>query len=207
MNKDIKIDFKDIKNSPYTILAVLAIVAVALIAVTVWLLSSINNTKAEIIEVRKLLQDNVQNVAFLEELRVKSEEAEAKLEYYDGVLPEKLDDVHILEEELAKEISSFGLEVTALDETVQNGSATVETVFSFTASGSYSDFMCYLQYVSGKTDIHRVDSFVLSEGENGKYSATISIAVLSQEGAEGAPSPLEEAVDEVVNTATDDTAA
>ncbi len=203
MKKEIK--FEDIKNSPYTVVVLLGLVMVVIFGVTIWMLTGIKATKTEINDARALLNDNVGQFANLVELRARSEEAEEKLAKYDEILPEKLSDVYVLDEEIAKEMETFGLEVVSKEETTQESAATQETVFTFTVNGSYEDLMVYMQYVSGKKQIHRVDGFNLTVNEAGDYSATITIAVLSQNGAEGIASPVEEAVEVVSEAVAEDT--
>ncbi len=200
MKKEIKLD--DIKNSPYTVVVLLVLLMLILFGITIWMLNGIKSTKAEIVTARQLLSENVDSLANLEELRARSEEAEAVLSNYEEILPRKLKDVYILEEEIVEEVSSFGLTFVSKEETTQESSTTIETLFKFTVSGSYDDIMVYLQYVTGKKQIQRIDGLTLSIADNGDYTAVITLAVLSQDGAEGIPTPVEEAAKATKATTT-----
>lgn len=202
------IDFKDIKNSPWTIAVILFLVIVLVITIIVFLVKDIMKTKEELTLARETLAGNVTELASLEELRAKSEEAEQKLKYYEGILPEKLDDVYFLEEKLAELLPAYGLQLNSMEDPTQIQSTTVETVFKFSVSGSYKDIISFMQYMSDCKQIHRIDSAVLST-DGVEYSADISLALLSQNGADGIATEgaIEEAVAEAVDDAEEVAAA
>lgn len=180
-----KTSTKDITSSPYFTAVMLLIVIFMVIGVIVWYILDINSTKQELVEVRKSYVDNVNQVKYLEELRAKSEEAEAKLKYYEGILPEELGDAYVLEENLKSLCESFGLEVTAAEDIIQLPSHTQETTYTMTVKGEYGNIISLCEYISKLTQIHRIDSFTLNKDEKGNYISTIGITVLSQNGATG----------------------
>ena len=110
--KNKEINFSDIKNSPYTIAVVLALVIVLVIAAISYLIYDIVQIKTEIVDVRTSYEQNLRKIAVLEELRAQSEKAEQQLEVYKGILPDELGDVYILQEEQIATLENFGLEVT-----------------------------------------------------------------------------------------------
>ena len=71
----------------------MALVIVLVIAAVAYLIYDIIQTKNEIVEVRASYQENLKEIAILEELRAQSEKAEAQLEVYKGILPDELGDV------------------------------------------------------------------------------------------------------------------
>lgn len=206
------IDLKDLKNSPWTIAVILILVIALLITVIAFLVKDILKTKNEIITARETLAGNVTELASLEELRAKSEEAEEKLKYYEGILPEKLDDVYILEEKLSKLCKKYGLMITSFGEASQTQSTVVETTFTFTVEGEYKDIVSLMKYMSDSKQIRRVDGLTLSTGENG-YSANFTVTYLSQNGASGIATEgavmeeVAEAVSEVAAEVEGETAA
>lgn len=175
----------DIKSSPYAVAALLLLAIFVAIGVIVWLVLDIENTKEEIKEVRASYAENISTVSYLEELRAKSEEAEQKLAYYEGILPADVGDAYVLEEKLVNTMKNFNLTVTASEDVSQSLFNTQETLFTFTVEGKYSDIMSFMQYISNLTQIHRFDSLTLSKNDKGDYIADMKIAVLSQNGATG----------------------
>ena len=79
-----KIDTKEITNSPYFITGVLVLVILLVIGGIVYFMIDINNIKEDIVETRLQYQENIREIAILEELRAQSEKAEEQLEMYKG---------------------------------------------------------------------------------------------------------------------------
>lgn len=181
--KNKNIDLKDLKNSPYTTAVILALVIVLVIAAVAYLIYDIIQTKNEIVEVRASYQENLKEIAILEELRAQSEKAEAQLEVYKGILPDELGDVYILQEDVIETCKNFGLEIKTIQVT-QVPAQTQETVFVFNVKGTFENIHSYMSYISTLEQIHRFDAVSLVKTGDG-YEATLSLAILSQNGAEG----------------------
>ena len=179
-----KIDLNEIKNSPYTTAVALVLVIILVIAAIAYIIVGIVDTKKEIVEVRKSYEENLKQIAILEELRAQSEKAEAQLEVYKGILPDDLGDVYILQEKVVTTCKNFGLKVSS-KEVAQVPAQTQETIFVFNVEGEYSDIHSYLAYVSTLEQIHRFDAISLQRVNKDNYTATISLAILSQNGAQG----------------------
>ncbi len=179
-----KIDIKDIKNSPYTTAIVLVFIIVLVIGMIVFFTMNIIQTKNEIVLVREAYNKNLKEISVLEELRAQSEKAEAQLEIYKGILPDDLGDVYMLQEDVVATCKNFGLEITSVNVT-QIASQTQETVFALSVKGSFENIHSYMSYISGLTQVHRFDSVSLIKESNDVYSANISLAILSQNGAQG----------------------
>ena len=179
-----KIDIKDIKNSPYTSAVGLVLVIALVIGVIVYFSMGIAETKKEIVDVRESYKKNLQEIAILEELRAQSEKAEAQLEVYKGILPDELGDVYILQEDVVATCRNFGLEVGSVSVT-QVPAQTQETTFVLNVSGTFGNIHSYMEYISGLEQMHRFDEISLSTESDGEYSATLSLTILSQNGAEG----------------------
>ncbi len=179
-----KIDLNEIKNSPYTTAVALVLVILLVIAAIAYIITGIVDTKNEIVEVRKSYKNNLEQIAILKELRAQSEKAEAQLKVYEGVLPDGLGDVYVLQEDVLATCRNFGLDVTSI-EVAQIPAQTQETIFVFNVEGKYVDIHNYMSYVSTLEQIHRFDAFSLKKASEDKYTATISLAILSQNGAEG----------------------
>lgn len=181
--KDIKIDFKDIKNSPYTTAAVLVLVILLVIAAISYLVYDIVQTKEQIVVVRASYEENLKEIAVLEELRAQSEKAEQQLEVYKGILPDDLGDVYILQEDQIRTCENFGLEVVSVEVT-QIPAQTQETTFVFNVKGTFENIHSYMSYMSTLEQIHRFDTITMTKSGD-TYEATITLAVLSTNGAEG----------------------
>ncbi len=177
------IDLKDIKNSPYTIAVILVLIILLVIAGIAFLIYDIVQTKKEIVEVRASYQENLKEIAILEELRAQSEKAEQQLEVYKGILPDELGDVYILQEEVIATCENFGLELSTIEVT-QVPQQTQETIFVFNVKGTFENIHSYMSYISTLEQIHRFDAISLVKSGD-EYEATISLAILSQNGAEG----------------------
>ena len=178
-----KIDLKDIKSSPYTTAVILGLVIALVIAAIAFLVSDIIKTKEEIVQVRISYQENLKEIAILEELRAQSEKAEQQLEIYKGILPDELGDVYILQEDVIATCKNFGLELSTIAVT-QLPAQTQETTFVFNAKGTFENIHSYMSYISTLEQIHRFDAVSLVKSGD-MYEATISLTILSQNGAEG----------------------
>lgn len=179
-----KIDLKEIKNSPYTSAVGLILVMLLIIGIIVYFCLGIAETKKEIVAVRESYKKNLQEIAILEELRAQSEKAEAQLEVYKGILPDGLGDIYILQEDVVGTCENFGLDVTSINVT-QVPAQTQETTFVFNVSGTFENIHSYMKYISELEQMHRFDAISLVDEGNGKYTATLSLTILSQNGAEG----------------------
>ena len=179
-----KIDLNEIKNSPYTIAVALVLVIVLVIVATAYIIYGIVETKEEIVKVRASYEENLKEIAILEELRAQSEKAEAQLEVYKGILPDDLGDVFILQEKVVTTCRNFGLKVSSIEVT-QVPAQTQETIFVFNVEGKFSDIHDYMSHISSLEQIHRFDAISLKKASGDNYTATISLAILSQNGAEG----------------------
>lgn len=177
------INLEDIKNSPYTTAVILAVIIALVIAGIAFFINDIIKTKEEIVQVRISYQENLKEIAILEELRAQSEKAEQQLEIYKGILPDSLGDVYILQEDVVATCKNFGLELSNIAVT-QVPAQTQETTFVFNAKGSYENIHSYMSYISTLEQIHRFDAISLVKSGSG-YEATISLTILSQNGAEG----------------------
>ena len=186
-----KIDFKDIKNSPYTVAVALVLVILLVIAAAAYLIYDITQIKTQIVDVRASYEANLKEIAVLEELRAQSEKAEQQLEVYKGILPDDLGDVYILQENQIKICENFGLEVTSVEVT-QVPALTQETTFVFNVKGTFENIHSYMTYMSTLEQIHRFDTITLVKSGD-SYEATLSLVLLSQNGATGV---LGAAVDE-----------
>lgn len=178
-----EIKFEDIKNSPYTTAVILALIIALVIAGIAFLINDIVKTKEEIVKVRISYQENLKEIAILEELRAQSEKAEQQLEIYKGILPDELGDVYILQEDVVATCKNFGLELSTIEVT-QVPAQTQETTFVFNAKGTFENIHSYMSYISTLEQIHRFDAISLVKSAEG-YEATISLTILSQNGAEG----------------------
>ena len=178
-----EIKFEDIKNSPYTTAVILVLIILLVIAGIAFLIYDIVQTKQEIVEVRASYQENLKEIAILEELRAQSEKAEQQLEVYKGILPDELGDVYMLQEDVVATCKNFGLELSAIEVT-QVPAQTQETIFVFNAKGTFENIHSYMSYISTLEQVHRFDAISLVKtGDD--YEATISLAILSQNGATG----------------------
>lgn len=194
--KSKNIELKDITSSPYFTIAIMVIVCALVIGVIVTLIMGINNTKKEILDARKLYEQNVREVAILEELKIQSEDAQKKLDECKDILPDKLGDVYELQEEVIDVCKTFGLDVTACTFTVAQN-ATPEIVFAISASGSYEKIHDYMKYYTNLEQVHRFDSLNLTRVSEDVYTANFTLAFLSEQGADGAAAAVvQEAVSE-----------
>lgn len=200
-----KIDVKDITGSPYFVAGLLVLVVALVIAGISLIIVDITKTKDAIVEAREQYALNVQEIAILEELRAQSEKAEAQLEIYKGILPDSLGDVYVLQEDVVKTCKNFGLKVTSIEVT-QVPAETQETTFVFNVTGSFSGIYDYMKYVSNLKQIHRIDALSIAKTheKGAEYTATISLAILSQQGADGIVGAV---VGEAVNNLTTEAAS
>lgn len=179
-----KINFDDIKHSPYTSAVGLGLVMLLVIAIIIYFILGIFQTKDDIVATRESYKKNLQEIAILEELRAQSEKAEAQLEVYKGILPDDLGDVYILQEDVIETCENFGLTVSTI-EVSQVPAQTQETIFVLSVSGTFENLYSFMAYISELEQIHRFDSISILKAEENRYNATLSLAILSQNGAEG----------------------
>ena len=184
-----KINLDDIKQSPYTSAFGLGLVMLLVVAVIVYFILGIFQTKDDILAARESYKKNLQEIAILEELRAQSEKAEAQLEVYKGILPDDLGDVYILQEDVIETCKNFGLSVSSIEVT-QVPAQTQETVFVFNVSGTFENIYSYIAYISELEQMHRFDAVSINKADEDKYNATLSLAILSQNGAEGVVSAV-----------------
>lgn len=181
-----KIDTKEITNSPYFITGVLVLVILLVIGGIVYFMFDINKIKENIVETRIQYQENIREIAVLEELRAQSEKAEEQLEMYKGILPDDLGDIYVLEEEVVATCENFGLTVKSV-QVNQVAAQTQETTFELSVEGSFLNIHSYMSYMSELEQMHRFDSISLSRNasDTSVYVANITLVVLSQNGADG----------------------
>lgn len=181
-----KIDTKEITNSPYFVTGLLVLVILLVIGGIVFFMLDINNIKASIVETRLQYQENLREIAILEELRAQSEKAEEQLEKYKGILPDGLGDIYILEEDVVATCKNFGLTVKSV-QVNQVSAETQETSFNLSVEGSFQNMHSYMTYMSSLEQMHRFDSISLSRvnDDGSLYTANITLVVLSQNGADG----------------------
>ncbi len=181
-----KLDTKEITNSPYFITGVLVLVILLVIGGIVYFMFDIDKIKDDIVETRLQYQENVREIAILEELRAQSEKAEEQLEMYKGILPDGLGDVYILEEDVIATCENFGLTVKSV-QVNQVMAATQETTFELSLEGSFRNIHSYMSYMSELEQMHRFDSISLSRtsSDGSLYVANVKLVVLSQNGADG----------------------
>lgn len=195
--KNKKIEVKDITSNPFFVIGIMSFVCVLILAIMVTLVMDINTTKQDILDARKLYEENVREVALLEELKVKSEAAEEQLEACKNILPDSLGDVFILQEDVLEKCKLFGLNVLSIEQTVATNE-THEVVFTITATTSYQNLYDVMNYYTNLEQVHRFDSLSLARNADGSYNATFSLAFLAEQGAEGA---VQAVVDEAVQQA------
>lgn len=183
--KNKNIELKDITSSPYFVAVMMVLLIGLCIAALVFFLLDIQNTKNEIKDARTLYEENVKEYAVLEELKARSEVAEKQLEECKGILPDSLGDVYILQEGVVEKCKAFGLSVKSIEH-VTTANETSEVVFTITANGSFSNIYDFMNYYTNLEQQHRFDSVILKkDGPNGEYSTVLTLAILSENGAEG----------------------
>ncbi len=185
-NKGKSISVKDITSSPIFIAVILCLVIIGIIAGLVYFVMGIITTKEQLVLTRESYQNNIQEIARLEELRAQSEQAEAQLKVFDTVLPKDVGDIYVIEEELSKECGAYNLKLTGAEEPIQSTAATAETSFVFTVQGSYNDLVSYIHYNESHTQLRRIDalSINIGEDEGAAYTAVFTLTLLSQSSAE-----------------------
>ncbi len=190
-----KIEIKDITSSPFFVIGIMVFVCLLIAAMTVTMIMGINTTKQEILDARALYEQNVREIALLEELKIKSEAAEQQLDACKDILPDSLGDVYLLEEEVLAKCRLFGLKVEGITQTVAVNE-TNEVVFQLSVVGSFETIYNYMNYYSNLEQVHRFDSITLTRVSDEEYKASLSLSFLSAEGSEGA-------VQAAVNDATE----
>lgn len=192
-----KIEIKDITSNPYFVIGIMVFVCVLITVAMVFIIIDVDKTKDEIIDARKMYEQNVKEVALLEELKVKSEAAQEQLEACNNILPESLGDVFILQENVLEKCKLFGLNVSTIDQAVAVNE-TQEIVFTISATASFSDIYDFMNYYSNLEQVHRFDSITLARNVDGTYNVTLSLVFLAEQGADGA---VQAVVDEAVQQA------
>lgn len=186
MNKDLKdIKFEDLKESPSFILGCYIFAALVVVGIIAFSIYSIIGIKADLVTTRQSYQTHLQEIATLEELRAQSQKAEEQLSAYKEVLPDSLGDIYLHAENTEQLCNNFGLKLVSFQDPVEETADTKETKFNLTVEGTFEDIVLFMQYVSTLRQIHRVDSIKLSAADGGLYTATLSIAILSQDGSTG----------------------
>lgn len=192
-----KIELKDITSSPFFVIGLMSFVCVLITVLIVFLVMDINTTKKDITDARALYEENVKEVALLEELKIKSEAAQQQLEECKNILPDNLGDVFILQENVLEKCKLFGLDVTNISQTIASNE-TQEVVFTIEATASFQSIYDLMNYYTNLEQVHRFDSLMLSRNDGGEYTTTFTLAFLAEQGAEGA---VQAVVDEAVQTA------
>ena len=186
MNKDLKeISFSELKESPYFILTCYVLVILLVMGGLGFGIFKIFDTKSELVSTRESYQSHLQEIATLEELRAQSQRAEEQLSAYKEVLPDNLGDVYILSENVEKLCENFGLTIVEFQNPIEETSDTKETIFNLSVQGSFTNIVLFMQYVSTLRQIHRIDAISLTADDNSLYTAKLTIAHLSQDGATG----------------------
>lgn len=183
--KNKNIELKDITSSPYFVAVLMVLLIGLCIAALVFFVLDIQETKNEIKDARALYEANVKEYAVLEQLKAKSEVAEKQLEECKGILPDSLGDVYLLQEGVVEKCKAFGLSLTSIDHVI-TANETSEVVFTITANGSFSNIYNFMNYYTNLEQQHRFDSVILKkDGANGEYTTVLTLAILSETGAEG----------------------
>lgn len=183
--KNKNIELKDITSSPYFVAVLMVLLIGLCIAALVFFVLDIQETKNEIKDARALYEANVKEYAVLEQLKAKSEVAEKQLEECKGILPDSLGDVYLLQEGVVEKCQAFGLSLTSIDHVI-TANETSEVVFTITANGSFSNIYNFMNYYTNLEQQHRFDSVILKkDGANGEYTTVLTLAILSETGAEG----------------------
>lgn len=179
-----QLDTKDITSSPYFVAALMGVCIALAIAGLVFFIITINNTKNQITEARRLYIANEQEVDVLGQLKKKSEEANAQIEEFDNLLPQSLGNAYEVREGVLNKFENFGLNVTAIEFiTVKN--ETHEIVFTISCTGSFESIYNVMNHYSNLEQIHRIDSLSLSKDSANDYTAVITLAILSEQPVEG----------------------
>ncbi len=197
--KNKQINIQDIKNSPYFVATLLFLVIALVVAGIAYFIIGIGETKQQIVDTRAAYEENVKALAYLEEIRAQNEKIEEQIEMYEGILPDDLGDVYVLQENVIKTCKNFSLDVTGV-EVVQVPAQTQETTFTLTVEGSFKNIYEYMNYISNLEQIHRFDSVSLkrSSENSALYSVTLTLAVLSRDGADGVVSAVVDNVEAAV---------
>ncbi len=194
------IEIKDITSSPLFVIGLLVLICV-LVAVGIVLVSvNISETKQDIVDARALLEDNIKQVALLEELKVKSKAAEEQLEACQNILPDDLGDAYILQQNVIEKCTQFGLTVNSISQSAAVNE-TQEVVFNIGVTAPYDNIYNYLNYYTNLEQVHRFDSLTLAR-EGDEYSATFTLVFLTEGGAgDSAAIAVGEAIAEVSEAA------
>ena len=203
--KNSQFDVKNVTSSPYFVAAVLALVIIAIIALIVYFMNGIKDTKAQIQTARATLAQNQKSVQELDMLRARSEEAEKELSQYEGILPSSLGDAYKLQDKMYDACIEAGLTVNSFDISQVQG-ATYETVINLDITGQFTDIHSFLSKFAHQKQIRRVDTLTLTKAEGDDYNAVTTLTILSTEGAEylATTTIIDEAVEQVVESASTD---
>lgn len=185
-----QIDIKDLTSSPFFVIGLMSFVCIVITALLVLVMMDISKTKTEITQAQILYQQNLNKVTNLKEIKAKSEKTKEQLEECKDVLPDSLGDVYTLQESVISKCDAFGLSIVSIDYTTAT-KETQEVVFNISVAGSFEAIYDFMNYYSNLEQIHRFDSLALTRGTDGSYSATLSLAILSEQGAEGAVNAAE----------------
>lgn len=179
-----QIDVKDITASPYFVAALMGICIALTVAALVFFIIDINKTKNEITAARRLNIACQQDEALLDKLKIESENASARLEECENILPQSLGNAYEVQEDVIVKCESFGLDVTAIEFTTVTNE-TNEIVFTITCTGSFESIYNTMNYYSNLEQVHRIDSLNLTKDSQGNYTAVMTLAILSEEAVSG----------------------
>ena len=179
-----QIDIKDITSSPYFVAALMGICIALTIAALVFFILDINKTKKDITAARQLNVACENDANILGKLKEESDQASARLEECESILPQSLGNAYELQEDVTYKFESFGASVTAI-EFITTKNETNEIVFTITCSGSFESIYNVMNYYSNIEQVHRIDSLNLTKDSEGIYSAVITLAILSEEPVDG----------------------
>ncbi len=203
--KNSQFDAKNVTSSPYFVAAVLALVIVAIIALIVYFMNGIKDTKQQIKDARTVLAQNKQSVQELDQLRARSEEAQKELSKYEGILPSSLGDAYKLQDKVFEACEDAGLTVNSFDISQVQG-ATFETVINLDITGNFTDIHSFLSKFAHQKQIRRIDALTITKAEGDAYNAVTTLTLLSTEGADylATTNIIDEAVEQVVESASTD---
>ena len=129
MNKSLnEISFKEMKESPYFMLAGFVMLILLVVAALGYCVYSILGVKSDYVETRDSYKAHLEEIAALEELKAQSQKAEQQLSVYKEVLPDNLGDVYVLSENLEKTCQNFNLSVVEFQTPTETDAETKETV-------------------------------------------------------------------------------
>ena len=182
MKKEININFADIKNSPYLIVAVLGVFVALILALCVYLTMDILDMKQSVAEVKAEYAANASEVEYLQGLKAKREQLKNENESYLKMLPRTKNQYEITKL-MYDACDLYNLEVVAMDAPVVLQTYTTETAVNMSVRGTYENIVNMLDSFSNNPELHRVEKFILSnDSDSGMKLADVSITVLSSDG-------------------------